>query len=239
MDVLYQYSFSLHMNEIKVQLTKDGSHTLFNTALDDSYHAHNGAISESQHVYIEAGFAALEKHFKQVNILELGFGSGMNAILTLQSALATTGKIERPIYYTSIEAYPLSIEIISQLNYKDQLSTELAHLFHMLHRASWNCDVEIIPGFTLHKVHGKLQDFQTSKDDFNLIYYDAFAPSKQPELWTQNNFDKIIKLMEKEGMLVSYCANGQFKRNLKAAGFTVKAYPGALGRREMTRAWKE
>ncbi|WP_298773142.1 tRNA (5-methylaminomethyl-2-thiouridine)(34)-methyltransferase MnmD [uncultured Shewanella sp.] len=227
------------MNEIRIQLTKDGSHTLMSSLFDDSYHAHNGAMSESQHVYIDAGFNALNTHFKQVNILELGFGSGMNAILTLQSALASTGKIGRPIYYTSIEAYPLPIEIVSQLNYKHQLSTELAHLFDVLHRAPWDCDVEIIPGFTLHKTHGKLQDFQTSKHDFNLIYYDAFAPSKQAELWTQDNFDKIILLMEKTGMLVSYCANGQFKRNLKAAGFTVKAYPGALGRREMTRAWKE
>lgn len=227
------------MNEIKVQLTKDGSHTLMSSLFDDSYHAHNGALSESQHVYIHAGFNALTTEFNQVNILELGFGSGMNAILSLQSALATSGKIERPIHYTSIEAYPLSLNIVSQLNYKQQLSNELADLFDLLHSAPWGRDIEIIPGFTLHKVHGKLQDFQASKQDFNLIYYDAFAPSKQPELWTQDNFDKIVKIMEKGGMLVSYCANGQFKRNLKAAGFKVKAYPGALGRREMTQAWKE
>ncbi|WP_299491429.1 tRNA (5-methylaminomethyl-2-thiouridine)(34)-methyltransferase MnmD [uncultured Shewanella sp.] len=227
------------MNEITVQLTKDGSHTLMSSLFDDSYHAHNGAISESQHVYIDAGFNALDTHFKQVNILELGFGSGMNAILTLQKAINSRGKIERPIQYTSIEAYPLSVDIIKQLNYKHRLSPELAHLFDLLHSAPWNRDIEIIPRFTLHKVHGELQNFKTSQNDFNLIYYDAFAPSKQPELWTQNNFDNIFKIMEKKGMLVSYCANGQFKRNLKAAGFKVKAYPGALGRREMTRAWKE
>ncbi|MCL1127712.1 tRNA (5-methylaminomethyl-2-thiouridine)(34)-methyltransferase MnmD [Shewanella surugensis] len=227
------------MNEIKVQLTKDGSHTLMSSLFDDSYHAHNGAMSESQYVYIHAGFDALTTEFNQVNILELGFGSGMNAILSLQSALATTGKIERSIHYTSIEAYPLSLDIVSQLNYKQQLSTKLADLFDKLHMAPWNCDVEIMPGFILHKVHGKLQNFHSPKADFNLVYYDAFAPSKQPELWTQDNFDNIVKMMDKGGMLVSYCANGQFKRNLKAAGFTVKAYPGALGRREMTRAWKE
>ena len=205
---------------------------------DDSYHAHNGAITESEYVYIQAGFVQLSAEFTHVNILELGFGTGMNAILTLKSALAKTGCIERPIHFTSVEAYPISMALVEQLNYKAGFSPEIAALFDKLHLAPWDCDVEIIPGFVLHKVHGKLQTFTTADNSINLVYYDGFAPSKQPELWRQDNFDRLSPMMQQGGMLVSYCANGQFKRNLKAAGFRVKAYPGALGRREMTRAWK-
>lgn len=226
------------INKIEVKMTKDGSHTLMSSLFDDSYHAHNGAMSESEHVYIQAGFEQLADGFEQVNILELGFGSGMNAILTLISALEKTGEIERPIRFTSIEAYPIPMAIIAQLNYKTGFSPEIAAMFDKLHQAPWDCDVEITPGFTLHKVHGKLQSFTADNNSVNLVFYDAFAPSKQPELWLQENFDAIFPMMQTGGMLVSYCANGQFKRNLKAAGFNVKAYPGALGRREMTRAWK-
>ncbi|QFU24516.1 tRNA (5-methylaminomethyl-2-thiouridine)(34)-methyltransferase MnmD [Shewanella eurypsychrophilus] len=225
-------------NKIEVKMTKDGSHTLMSSLFDDSYHAHNGAMSESEHVYIQAGFEQLDHEFAQVNILELGFGSGMNAILTLKSALAKTGNIERPIRFISIEAYPIPLDIVAQLNYKTGFSPQLAELFDKLHQAPWGCDVEIMPGFILHKVHAKLQDFTTDINSINLVFYDAFAPSKQPELWLQDNFDRLFPVMQQGGMLVSYCANGQFKRNLKAAGFRVKAYPGALGRREMTQAWK-
>ncbi|AQS40287.1 hypothetical protein Sps_05218 [Shewanella psychrophila] len=226
------------LNKIEVKMTKDGSHTLMSSLFDDSYHAHNGAMSESEHVYIQAGFEQLEPEFNRVNILELGFGSGMNAILTLKSALAKTGQIDRPIRFISVEAYPIPMDIVAQLNYKVSFSPQIAELFDKLHQAPWGCDVEIIPGFVLHKIHGKLEEFKSDHDSINLVFYDAFAPSKQPELWLQENFDRIISMMEEGGMLVSYCANGQFKRNLKAAGFRVKAYPGALGRREMTRAWK-
>lgn len=226
------------INKIEVKMTKDGSHTLMSSLFDDSYHAHNGAMSESEHVYIQAGFEQLSADFEEVNILELGFGTGMNAILTLRSALAQTGRIERPIRFTSIEAYPIPMELVEQLNYKAGFTPEIAALFDKLHQAPWDSDVEIMPGFMLHKVHGKLQDFASAANSINLVYYDAFAPSKQPELWQQDNFDRLFPMMQEQAMLVSYCANGQFKRNLKASGFTVKAYPGALGRREMTRAWK-
>ncbi|WP_082930761.1 tRNA (5-methylaminomethyl-2-thiouridine)(34)-methyltransferase MnmD [Shewanella woodyi] len=226
------------INKIEVKMTKDGSHTLMSSLFDDSYHAHNGAMSESEYVYIQAGFEQLSATFSEVNILELGFGTGMNAILTLRSALAQTGRVECPIRFTSIEAYPIPMELVEQLNYKAGFTPEIAALFDKLHQAPWDCDVEIVPGFMLHKVHGKLQSFTSAENSINLVYYDAFAPSKQPELWQQDNFDRLFPMMQQQAMLVSYCANGQFKRNLKASGFTVKAYPGALGRREMTRAWK-
>ncbi|NRD75521.1 tRNA (5-methylaminomethyl-2-thiouridine)(34)-methyltransferase MnmD [Shewanella sp. VB17] len=225
-------------NKIQVLMTSDGSHTLMSSLFDDSYHAHNGAMSESRYVYIQAGLEHLSKDFRQVNLLELGFGTGMNAILTLESALASTGKIERPIHYTSVEAFPLSSVIIEQLNYKQQFTPYLGKLFDLLHQAPWDCDVEIIPGFTLHKVDGKLANFIGEQESINLVYYDGFAPNKQAEIWEADNFERLYPMMMQGGLFVSYCANGQFKRNLKASGFTVKAYPGVLGRREMTRAWK-
>lgn len=226
------------MSDVELLLTKDGSHTLMSKRFGDSYHAHNGAISESEHVYIEAGFKQLDDNFEQANILELGFGSGMNALLTLKAALLKTGKVERPIHFTTIEAYPLADDLISELNYTQDMSGELTAFFRALHGAPWGEDIEIFPGFTLHKFYGKLADFKTRDDSFNLVYYDAFSPSKQPELWEQGNFERLYPMLMDGAMLVTYCANGQFKRNLKAAGFTVKRYPGALGRREMTRAWK-
>ncbi|MCG9698198.1 tRNA (5-methylaminomethyl-2-thiouridine)(34)-methyltransferase MnmD [Shewanella sp. Isolate11] len=204
---------------------------------DDSYHSHNGALSESEYVYIDAGFNALSPQFEQVSILELGFGSGMNAMLTLQQALAD-GEVTKPIRFVTVEAYPVPHEVIAELNYKQYLNAEVAALFDKLHQAPWDQDVEIVPGFMLHKVHGKLENYTAVPASINLVYYDGFAPSKQPELWRQDNFDRLYPMMMPEGLLVSYCANGQFKRNLKAAGFEVKPYPGALGRREMTRAWK-
>ncbi|QDF76609.1 tRNA (5-methylaminomethyl-2-thiouridine)(34)-methyltransferase MnmD [Shewanella marisflavi] len=229
---------SLIMNKIHVQMTKDGSHTLMSSLFDDSYHAHNGAMSESEHVYIQAGFAALDPAFKQVSILELGFGSGMNAILTLKQALGCEGKITRPIRFVTVEAYPVPSEVIAQLNYKQHLSPALRTLFDRLHSAPWGEDVTLCPGFVIHKIHGSWDRVQLPQASVNLVFYDGFAPSKQPELWTQDNFERLFPAMMPGGMLVSYCANGQFKRNLKAVGFMVKPYPGALGRREMTRAWK-
>jgi tRNA U34 5-methylaminomethyl-2-thiouridine-forming methyltransferase MnmC len=226
------------MNKIYVQMTKDGTHTLMSSLFDDSYHAHNGAMSESEYVYIESGFNSLAADFERISILELGFGSGMNAILTLKHALAATGKIHKPIRFVTVEAYPVPGDVIKQLNYKQHVNADIAVLFDELHQAPWGQDVEIIPGFTLHKVCGKLADYRAPEQTINLVYYDGFAPNKQPELWTQDNFDRLYPMMMEQGMLVSYCANGQFKRNLKAAGLRVKPHPGALGRREMTRAWK-
>ncbi|WP_394204459.1 tRNA (5-methylaminomethyl-2-thiouridine)(34)-methyltransferase MnmD [Shewanella waksmanii] len=225
-------------NVFDVLMTKDGSHTLMSRQFDDSYHAHNGALSESKHVYIDAGYQALLPHVAYIGILELGFGTGMNAALTLQAALGSEHSIKKPIHYTSIEAYPVPIEVIVQLNYVEQWGEALQDCFLRMHMAPWGQDVEIVPGFILHKVHCKLADFSADNRAFNLVYYDGFAPSKQPELWSADNFTHLWPMLEDEAMLVSYCANGQFKRNLKAVGFTVKPYPGALGRREMTRAWK-
>ncbi|CAM2936107.1 tRNA (5-methylaminomethyl-2-thiouridine)(34)-methyltransferase MnmD [Shewanella loihica] len=229
------------MNKIHVQMTKDGSHTLMSSLFDDSYHAHNGAISESEHVYIQSGLADLDPSFERVNILELGFGSGMNAMLTLKRVLGSDGKpgkLKRPIRFVTVEAYPVPSEVIAQLNYKEHLPPALQELFDRLHSAPWGEDVTLFPGFVLHKIHATWDSLALPENSINLVFYDGFAPSKQPELWTQDNFDRLFPMMMPGGMLVSYCANGQFKRNLKAAGFKVKPHPGALGRREMTRAWK-
>ncbi len=221
-------------DDIRVQLTADGSHTLMNTRLDESYHAHNGAISESVHVYIHAGLEEVAKQHSRIRILEFGFGTGLNAILTQQRAAQLGLKVE----YTSIEPMPIGPDIIEQLNYKEHLAPESGPLFDDIHKAPWNRNSEITPNFMVHKFEGKLADFPLLEDKFDLIYFDAFAPSRQPDAWSLANLAKCFEALAPGGLLVTYCANGQFKRDMKSLGFQVKAYPGALGRREMTRAWK-
>nr|WP_025821599.1 tRNA (5-methylaminomethyl-2-thiouridine)(34)-methyltransferase MnmD [Shewanella marina] len=223
------------MNNIKVLMTKDGSHTLLNIALNESYHAHNGALSESKYVYIQAGLMTQLALKKQLNIVEVGFGTGLNTILTLAEAI----KQNATIHYTSIEPVPLSLALIEQLNYGQWLTPKLAELYLAIHQAPWEQDVAITANFVLHKYRGEFEQFEFVGQQTDLIYFDAFAPNKQPEIWQLANMQKCAQLLVADGMLVSYCANGQFKRNLKAAGLIVKPYPGALGRREMTRAYQQ
>ncbi|MGX2954810.1 tRNA (5-methylaminomethyl-2-thiouridine)(34)-methyltransferase MnmD [Shewanella algae] len=232
------------MKHVSLQLTEDGSHTLFNAELNETYHSHKGALAESRYVFIHAGLEQVLQDFDHLAILEVGFGTGLNALMTLGKVLELTkarqqsGLAPLPVRYVTIEPYPLSAELIEGLNYKGMLPDWYAPLFDALHAAPWDQDVEVMPGFVLRKVKGKLEQLEWQGEPFNLVYYDAFAPSKQPDVWALDNFKKCYGLLEQGGLLVSYCANGQFKRDLKAAGFQVKAYPGALGKREMTRAWK-
>ncbi|BDM63154.1 hypothetical protein NFHSH190041_06060 [Shewanella sp. NFH-SH190041] len=226
------------MNHVELQLTGDGSHTLFNAEINETYHSHKGALAESRYVFIHAGMDAMLEQTQELSILEVGFGTGLNALMTLLRTREFSRVQHIKVRYTTIEPFPLAQELIDGLNYKALLPEDAAPIFDALHQAPWDQDVEVLPGFILRKVHGRLEDFQGQTDSVNLIFYDAFAPSKQPDVWALDNFRKCFALLQSGGMLVSYCANGQFKRDLKAAGFSVKPYPGALGKREMTRAWK-
>ena len=221
-------------DDIRIQLTADGSHTLMNTQLDESYHAHNGAMSESLHVYIQAGLEEVAKTNGKIRVLEFGFGTGLNAILTMKRAQELGLEVE----YMSIEPAPVPREIAQQLNYHEHLPKECRPWFEAMHECEWGRDIEIGPNFILHKFNGKLQDLAVDQAKFDLVYFDAFAPNRQPDAWSLVNFNKCFEVMVSGGLFVTYCANGQFKRDMKSIGFQVKAYPGALGRREMTRAWK-
>ncbi|OLY90875.1 tRNA U34 5-methylaminomethyl-2-thiouridine-forming methyltransferase MnmC [Cnuella takakiae] len=220
----------------QIILTKDGSHTVEIPELQVAYHSHNGALQESVHVFIEAGLRFVAGHTGQANtastplrIFEMGFGTGLNAYLTALEAY----KLQIPIHYTAIEPYPLGSEEIALLNYA---ATEAdRELFSQLHQAPWQEDVPITPLFTLHKQQTALFQFNIAAP-VHLIYYDAFAPSAQPELWTESTFSQLHRMLVPGGVLVTYCSKSVVRRAMQAAGFTVTKIPGPRGKREMVRA---
>lgn len=223
-----------NLYSMKILVTEDGSHTLQHPELDETYHSIHGAIQESKHVFIEAGLNKIAQQKKQFAILEIGFGTGLNAWL---SAI-TAQELKYTIDYTTLEAYPLSSAITHQLNYAtSSLHAEHSRLFAELHACEWEKLYRINSYFTLEKKEVKLENFASEKQ-FDLIYFDAFSPQSQPELWTVEQFTKLYKILNDSGILVTYCAKGAVKRNLKEAGFIIEALPGPPGKREMTRAVK-
>lgn len=216
--------------------TEDGSHSLFIPHLNEHYHSTHGAIQESRHVYIDAGFRACLN--QKISVLEIGFGTGLNAYLTLLEAT----KKNVFVNYTTLEYYPLDIAMAKQLNYAQQLGeASNAHLFLELHKTEWNNPIEITPEFTLHKIETDFSNpanFSTSTR-FDVIYFDAFAPEKQPEMWTQQIFDKLFTLCNPGAIITTYCAKGAVRRMMQAAGFIVERLPGPPGKREILRGRKK
>jgi len=201
----------------ELQLTADGSHTIAIPDMNVTYHSTHGAIQESMHVFIQAGLQALQ--LPAVRIFEMGFGTGLNALLTMQHA-------DIPVYYYAVEQYPLTAEEVEGLSYGNEL-----------HAYPWNEDVKINEQFTLHKAHVSLLSVQPEQE-FDLIYYDAFAPGAQPELWTREVFEKLYGMLAAGGILVTYCSKGDVRRAMLAAGFKVEKLTGPPGKREMLRAKK-
>ncbi|MHC2990844.1 SAM-dependent methyltransferase [Pontibacter sp. HJ8] len=221
---------------LEIRQTKDGSNTLYVPALNEHYHSVHGALQESQHVFIKHGLEHVLDLRKDIKILEVGFGTGLNAILTYPFALAHKAFIQ----YDTLEKYPLEAGVVEQLHFdKVILNPELQDVFEQMHKAPWNEPVDIIPYFTLQKIHETLEEFVAPQAYYDLIYFDAFAPEKQPELWSDEMFRKLYNATRPGGVLVTYCAKGSFKRSLKAAGFEVEALPGPPGKREMTRGLKQ
>lgn len=217
----------------EIRQTKDGSTTLFVPELNEHYHSINGALQESLHVFIRAGLQqALQRQFR-VRLLEVGFGTGLNALLSLQHVWGQAEAVQ----YDTLEKYPLSWELIQAMHFeKFILNPELLDYLPQLHQAPWQQAVNVLPNFTLQKLQADLQTQVLPDQYYHLIYFDAFAPEKQPELWTDGIFAKLYEALLPGGILVSYCAKGSFKRSLKAAGFHLEALPGPAGKREMTRA---
>ena len=214
-------------------LTADGSHTAINQILDKPYHSIHGAWQESQRVYIELGLWEAFAKFPNENlhIFEMGFGTGLNALLTAREA--ETHK--RRVFYTAIDAYPLALADARQLNYDDFFST--AYL-SALHESVWNAPVSLTPYFMLTKLEGEVQHFQTD-ERFHLIYYDAFAPTAQPELWEPDVFEKMAHLLLPDGILTTYCSRSYVQRNMRAAGLTVEKHNGPMHKRDVLRAIKK
>jgi len=225
--------------EIIFETTADGSFTLYVPDLDEHYHSMNGAVQESLHVYIAAGLS----HYIQANypvnennrkeskpeiqVLEFGFGTGLNAFLTALEAEKQKIKIR----YIALEKFPLLQEITNRLNY----SAANQSLFQQIHQFEWGNPVQLTPYFNLQKLAIDFVAFDFP-NRYDVVYYDAFAPDKQPEVWSQELFDKLSSSMNQGGVLTTYCAKGKIRRMMQQAGFTVERIPGALGKREMLRA---
>jgi tRNA U34 5-methylaminomethyl-2-thiouridine-forming methyltransferase MnmC len=221
------------VNEVSVILTEDGSGSLIHHGLNETYHSIHGAIQESQHVFINTGLnQILNENQKEISILEIGFGTGLNTLLTF----IATQSVDINLYYEAIEAYPLPIETASQLNYPFILNA--ASHFTALHECSWNITNEISTHFQLHKRDIKVQEASFTPEKFDLVYFDAFAPSKQPEMWTYSILEKVTDAMKSQGIFVTYSAKGQLKRDLISLGLSVEKLPGPPGKREMIRAIK-
>lgn len=215
-------------------ITGDGSVTIAIPEMQVTYHSKHGAIQESMHVFIEAGLKPLLHRQETLDVFEMGLGTGLNALLTLREA----ARHQQKINYQAIEAFPLESDKAALLNYPTQLQEPtLQPLLEALHAAPWNQSIALTPWFTFQKDHTTLINFSTPQL-FNLIYYDAFAPNAQPELWTVEAFTLLFNMLMEGGLLVTYCSKGDVRRAMQAAGFTVEKIPGPPGKREMVRARK-
>lgn len=217
--------------------TADGSVTLYHEALDETYHSRHGAIQESKHVFIRNGLSYfLEYHprTKSINILEVGLGTGLNALLTF----IETRNTQAIINYYALEAFPPPEEITASLKYPELFIDESNQsIFEQIHICEWEKMHSFSDNFNFKKYKTTLEEFST-ETAFDLVYFDAFAPRIQPELWTLEIFEKLYKQMAKNTLLVTYCAKGDVRRNMQAAGFFTERLPGPPGKREMLRAQK-
>lgn len=219
------------MNEVRV--TGDGSTTLFSQYFSETYHSVFGAVTESKVVFIENGLQAF--HNNPVSVFEIGFGTGLNAYLACLDAKQN----KRNVTYYAIEKFPLEKPILSSMNYPALLATEEADkmIFNTLHEAEWEKPVAITGTFTLFKIRADLCTFHPGFSA-DVIFFDAFAPDHQPEMWTAEIFRILYDTLSPGGILATYCVKGQVKRSMKEAGFRLEKLPGPPGKREMLRALK-
>lgn len=212
--------------ERHITQSADGSTTLWVPGLDEHYHSIHGALTESQHVFIEAGLKAIAK--SNIRILEVGLGTALNARLTFDQAQLDG----RTIWYDALEKFPLTKEEVEAVGLQG-MSKEVPFL-----TATPGALTQITEQFTFRLLVEDMKNFEGEQGSYDLIYFDAFAPSAQPDLWTDAVFENMYGLLKPGGALVTYCAKGVVKRSMKAAGFEVEALPGPPRKREMTRAWK-
>lgn len=220
-------------DHLQIITTSDGSHSLLNTKLNETYHSRHGALRESVHVFINNGLDHYiqKAGVKEIDILEIGFGTGLNAFLTLQYAFQNSIVAN----FTTLEISPLDENIWSQLNFAADHEARLQ--FRLLHEAPWGKQVSLLPYFNLWKIQESLQDVQLP-GMYDVIYFDAFAPNKQPEMWDLWLLQKVTAALNNGGSFVTYCAKGQLKRDLRSLGLTVETLPGPPRKIEMVRALK-
>jgi tRNA U34 5-methylaminomethyl-2-thiouridine-forming methyltransferase MnmC len=216
----------------EIKITADGSSTLYLPELDENYHSDHGALQEAMHVFIENGLNTIKSN--QISVFEMGFGTGLNALLTSIEAKKRTKQIS----YIGIEAFPVSTEHIEEINFVDMVGVEHSADFQQMHQANWNEKITINHNFDFTKIHSKIEEFCMPENEFDIIFYDAFGPRAQATMWEIPILEKMYKGLKPGGILVTYCAQGQFKRNLKSLGFEVIPLPGPPGKREMTKGVK-
>ncbi len=221
------------MKSTQVKLTEDGSHTLYVPELDECYHSTHGSVQESNLIFIQYGLNDSKK--KALDILEIGFGTGLNAFLTF---IATQNSPNKKINYTGIELYPVDADKAILLNYPEIIDSGNRETFEKMHFAQWNEPVEISKNFTLTKLHA---DFTKTEFDkkFDVIYFDAFSPEKQAEMWDEKLFGKLYLCASDNAVITTYCAKGVVRRAMMSAGFEVERLPGPIGKREVLRGKKQ
>lgn len=214
-----------------IKTTADGSDTLYVPEIDESYHSTNGAVQESLHIFINDGFHQCKK--KTVKVLEIGFGTGLNAFLTLIEA----ERENKSVIYTGLEFYPVETIEAVKLNFPELIEPDKRAEFEALHSCEWNRKVKITTNFTLIKQRVDFTKTEFS-EKYDVIYFDAFSPEKQPEMWSEKLFEKLYLCADENAILTTYCAKGIVRRAMQSAGFVVERLPGPIGKREILRARK-
>ena len=224
----------------EIRLTEDGSHTLYVKEIDESYHSSHGAVQESSQIFITNGLKAFVAAYRQVigddsrketvvKVLEIGFGTGLNAYLTLLEAT----RMKIPVHYTSLELYPLVLEEAFLLNYPEILCAD-RELFEAIHLISWDEMQPVSTYFSLQKIKADFTDYML-QDFYDVVFFDAFSPEKQPEMWAEKGFCDLFDHCNENAIITSYCAKGAVRRMMQSAGFVVERLPGPPGKREVLR----
>ena len=223
------------VNNLELFETDDGSHSIRIPDLGETYHSRFGAITESQHVFIANGLQHIfNKTNEQVRLLEVGFGTGLNTLLTCLESY----QLGREIEYWVLEPYPIPLEMANQLNFQKFLPKAPQNWLAEMHSCPWNNLIHLSPDFKFKKLELQIQDFDHEAGYFNLVYFDAFAPGKQPDIWDCKIITKVVTLMSTGGVLVSYSAQGKFRRCLQSAGCQAERIEGPPGKLHMLRAIK-
>ena len=213
--------------------TADGFHTLLHNHLNETFHSRHGAMKESMHVFIENGLKSALESKDSVRIFEMGFGTGLNAMLTFLN----TPK-EKSIVYHSIDAFPIPLEKVFKLNHTKLIGGDLARfIYDEIHGIDWDLDYELLPNMNFKKINADITECELS-GRYDVIYFDAFGPRVQPEMWEFDVLQKMYNILVDEGFLITYSANGEFRRTLAKIGYEVESLPGPPGKREMTKAVK-
>jgi tRNA U34 5-methylaminomethyl-2-thiouridine-forming methyltransferase MnmC len=218
----------------EIKVTGDGSKTLFIPDWDENYHSSHGAVQEAKHVFLKYGLGEIIIK-KELTVFEVGFGTGLNAILTYEYAIDNLLKIK----YDSIEAYPITMDEVESLDYVSLFENpNTKNLYFQMHSCAWDEPNQLSENFIVTKIHNKLENQIFPENHYDIIFFDAFGPRVQEGMWSKTHFENLYHSLKTGGIFVTYCAKGQVKRDLKSVGFEVETLPGPPGKREMTRGRK-